>query len=95
LLHLLQAPIAASLVLAAYLINPSSWPAPVASVFVSPLIIGVSQIAYMVPTAIYEFVEGRPELGKGIIIVASGTFLLNAACWGYVLQGLGQRGPRV
>jgi hypothetical protein len=86
LLHLLQFPIGALLALATSLISPN--PGGIMMAFVPPMIIGLSQLAYMVPTIVYEFVEGRPEIAKGLIIVASATFLLNASCFGFVMSPL-------
>lgn len=43
--------------------------------------IGVSQLVYVVPAIVVARSKGRPEIGKGLIIGAALTFLLNAACF--------------
>lgn len=44
--------------------------------------IGVTQLIYVIPGIIYFRRNGKPLIAKGIIIGASITFLLNAACFG-------------
>lgn len=48
-----------------------------------PLIyIGLSQLVYMIPVILIARHKGETETAKGLIIGASITFLLNAACNG-------------
>ena len=49
------------------------------SAFWPPLVIGVSQLIYMVPAILIARGTGRLGLAKGLAIGASITFLLNAA----------------
>jgi len=44
--------------------------------------IGITQLIYVIPGIIYFRRHGKPLIAKGIIIGASITFLLNAACFG-------------
>ena len=46
--------------------------------------IGLSQLVYMIPAIWIARRKGETETGKGLIIGASTTFLLNAACNGLV-----------
>jgi hypothetical protein len=50
----------------------------------APLLIGLTQLVYMVPAIVIALRRGRTSLAKGLIIGAAVTFLLNAACWGAV-----------
>jgi len=52
------------------------------TVLIAPLLIGVSQLAYMLPAIIIARKRHEIEKAQGLIIGASVTFLLNAACWG-------------
>jgi uncharacterized BrkB/YihY/UPF0761 family membrane protein len=45
------------------------------------LFIGVTQIAYLAPLYAYFAKRGRREVGKGIILGAIVTFLLNSSCF--------------
>jgi hypothetical protein len=49
---------------------------------VSPIAIGISQLAYMLPAIIIARKRKETEKAQGLIIGASVTFLLNAACFG-------------
>lgn len=53
----------------------------------SLLFIGVSQLIYVVPLALYFRGRRRPRAAKGVWIAAAITFLLNAACYGLVFAG--------
>lgn len=76
LLHLLQIPIA---ILVGVL---SSDP----YAFFIPLIFwGVTQLVYMIPAVIIAHKTSKPHLVKGLLIGASISFLLNAACAGMFL----------
>ena len=55
----------------------------------SVLFIGVSQLVYMIPAIVIAFAKGKPQLGKGFLIGAGITFLLNAACFGLIFISLG------
>jgi uncharacterized BrkB/YihY/UPF0761 family membrane protein len=45
------------------------------------LLIGITQIAYLAPLYAYFTKRGRKEVGKGIILGAIVTFLLNSSCF--------------
>ena len=68
LLHLLQVPMA--MIRAAF--------------FIPLWIIGLSQLLYIVPAILIARGRGRPGIVRGLIIGASLTFLLNAACFGFI-----------
>jgi hypothetical protein len=46
------------------------------------LLIGVTQLVYIVPVTFLAFRRGRASRAKGLIIGASATLLLNGLCWG-------------
>jgi hypothetical protein len=46
--------------------------------------IGVVQAAWIIPIWRYHRRIGETETAKGILIMASIIFLLNAGCWGFV-----------
>lgn len=48
------------------------------------VVIGVAQLVYVIPALIILHRRGQPRAVKGLIIGATITFLLNAACWGLV-----------
>ena len=52
--------------------------------YFSVFYIGLSQLVYMIPAIIIAFSKGKPQLGKGLLIGAGITFLLNAACMGLI-----------
>ena len=43
--------------------------------------IGVVQLAYVIPVALYLDNKGQTDMMKGLIIAASITALLNVGCW--------------
>jgi hypothetical protein len=45
------------------------------------LLLGVTQLVYMVPAILIARWRGRPHTAMGLIIGAPLTFVLNAACW--------------
>jgi hypothetical protein len=47
--------------------------------------IGVGQLVYIIPAIVIAKVKGETNIVKGLIIGASITFLLNAACTGLLL----------
>ena len=49
------------------------------------LFIGISQFVYMLPLMIYAGVAKKPRLLQGLAVGAGVTFLVNAACFGFVL----------
>jgi hypothetical protein len=49
------------------------------------LFLGITQSLYMVPAFVIAGGKGREQLAKGLLTGAAITFLLNAACAGYVL----------
>ena len=53
--------------------------------FLSILFIGLSQLIYIIPAIIIKWRYGKPDAVKGLLLVGSITFLLNAACFGLVL----------
>src|SRR4051812_7884059 len=60
-----------------------SAPSPIVETLVFGLLLGfgVSQLVYMLPTILFVFSRGRPNIGKGLIIGTALTFALSAACW--------------
>ena len=52
------------------------------------LLVGVTQIAYVVPAAILLLKLGRPEVVKGMAYAALATFVVNAAGCALVLNQL-------
>jgi hypothetical protein len=46
----------------------------------SPVCIGVSQLLYIFPVMAFYLYKKRNDMVKGLIVGASFTFLLNAAC---------------
>ena len=52
---------------------------------ISVLLIGVSQVLYMIPALVIVHSKGRTKTFNGLLIGAGITFLLNAACTGLVL----------
>ena len=46
------------------------------------LLIGLSQLVYMVPAIVIARRRGRADLVQGLTIGLAATFLLNAGCWG-------------
>ncbi len=45
------------------------------------LLIGLSQLLYVVPSVIVSYLLGQPATAQGFIIGAAITFAINAACW--------------
>jgi len=56
--------------------------------YLSLLFIGVSQLLYIIPAAIFYHRSGRPGMVKGLIIVAAITFLLNGTCTAIFFRAL-------
>ncbi|WP_139488547.1 hypothetical protein [Brevibacillus dissolubilis] len=54
---------------------------------VAYIIIGLAQLVYVIPFAIYFYKNGRTNMFNGILIGAAITFLLNAACFGLFFSG--------
>jgi hypothetical protein len=79
-LHLLQVPLAIVLGLLGCLLPDGELCGTIG--LAGPLLVGLSQLAYMLPAIYLARRRGRPALAKGLIIGAAVTFLLNAACWG-------------
>ena len=48
--------------------------------FISLIIVGISQLVYIIPAIIFYWRDGRRGVVKGLIIAAAITFLLNATC---------------
>ncbi len=46
--------------------------------------IGLVQFFYVIPAALFYSSKGRTGMVQGILIAAGITFLLNAACFGYI-----------
>jgi ABC-type Fe3+-siderophore transport system permease subunit len=81
LLHLLQLPIT-------FLVDFVS---RAELAFLYPLVfIGISQLVYIIPAIIIFHRRGEPQTVKGLLIGASLTFLLNAACSGLIYNGISQ-----
>ena len=55
--------------------------------FLPLMYIGLSQLVYMIPAILVARRKGETETAKGLIIGASLTFLLNAACTGLQILG--------
>jgi hypothetical protein len=49
------------------------------------LTIGLGQILYVVPLALYLHQKGKIGMAQGVWIAAALTFLLNATCFGIVM----------
>ncbi len=49
------------------------------------ILIGLSQLIYVIPYAIKLSREERKQSLKGLLIGTGITFLLNSACFGYIL----------
>jgi hypothetical protein len=49
--------------------------------------LGLTQLVYIVPLILIARSNGRPGKVKGLIIAASITLLLNAACWSLNWRG--------
>ncbi len=84
-LHLFQIPLAVIAAVVTCLVAPDSggWCGLAA---VGPvLVIGVSQLLYMIPATVLAYRGREPGLAKGLVIGACLTALLNAACWGGLL----------
>lgn len=61
-------------------------------VLITPLsfwFIGISQLVYIIPAIVIANLKGETNIVKGLIIGASITFLLNAACTGFLLAAYG------
>ena len=52
------------------------------------LLVGVTQIVYVVPAAIVLLKRGQPEVMKGMLFAALATFVVNAAGCALVLHQL-------
>jgi len=50
------------------------------------VLIGLSQLVYVVPAFLVLRNQGRMGMAKGVLIGAAVTFLLNAACFGLLLS---------
>jgi hypothetical protein len=51
------------------------------------LFVGVTQLVYLGPAALFAFSMKRHRTLTGILIVAGITFLLNATCFGVLMLG--------
>lgn len=52
----------------------------------SPLsLLGFTQAIYMIPAFVIARGRGKEQLAKGLLVGAAVTFLLNAACAGYLI----------
>ena len=60
----------------------ANWARPLPSYFLFYFGIGISQFVYIVPAVVIARRHRRPGIVQGLIIGASLTFLLNAACVG-------------
>ena len=63
-------------------------PLAIVTVAISLIVLGVSQLLYIIPAIIIYRKKGRPGVVKGLIIGAAITFLLNAACTGLMFRNL-------
>jgi hypothetical protein len=55
-------------------------PLAAASLGVSLIVLGLSQLVYVIPAVFIARRKGRPGIAKGLIIGAAITFLLNGTC---------------
>jgi hypothetical protein len=82
-MHLLQIPLAALAGVLGCALGGGDYCGVLA---VAPiLLIGVSQLLYQAPLAIFFWRKGRRPLLQGLIIGAALTVALNAACWGLLV----------
>ena len=56
--------------------------------FFSLILVGVSQLVYLIPAILHYRCLGRRGVVKGLIIAAAITFLLNATCTAIVFAAL-------
>jgi len=56
--------------------------------FFSLILVGVSQLVYLIPAILHYRSLGRRGVVKGLIIAAAITFLLNATCTAIVFAAL-------
>ena len=63
-------------------------PLALITTFISLIFVGLSQLIYIIPAIVVYRRDGRPDVVKGLIIVAAITFLLNAACTGLFFASL-------
>jgi hypothetical protein len=54
--------------------------------FAIPFGIGLGQLLWIIPLYRSKRRTGATETAKGLIVAASITFLLNAACWGVLIS---------
>lgn len=47
--------------------------------------IGLAQLLYLIPAAVFAFAKKRVGIGQGLLIGGAITFLLNAACFGVIM----------
>lgn len=71
-----------------FLLHLSQIVIAVVSTGISLILIGLSQLLYVIPAIIIYSKKGRPGIVKGLIIGAAITFLLNAACFGLIFAAL-------
>ena len=57
--------------------------------------IGLSQLVYILPSIFIARHKGQRGIMKGLIIGASVTFLLNAACFGFFIVAMNWGGMRI
>ncbi len=53
----------------------------------TPFAIGLTQAFYMIPMLFYYKSQARPDVVKGLMVVAGITFLLNSSCFGVMWLG--------
>lgn len=51
------------------------------------LVIGATQLVYLVPLVWIARRGGRRQLARGLVLLGAVTALLNAGCWGLALGG--------
>jgi hypothetical protein len=56
----------------------------ITTAFGALLVIGVSQLVYMLPMWAIALRLGKRRMARGLVLVAALTLLLNVGCWGIV-----------
>lgn len=68
----------------AFILHALQLPLAFVTLMMALVFIGVSQLLYLIPAILIAKRKQRPGIVKGLIIGASVTFLLNAACFAII-----------